>query len=630
MAAQLAVRHGRCAVGHNKIAAAVAPASDALAVDPMELRRQVELLYAEEATPHGALLQWRLQCIGSVKRTGLEVRAAAKAAPCLRIEETGGTKGGCSQKALAFVARLDPEPADFVDFQDDMNALADSEESLIPGDLQREAAQHFLIGGWQFSQDMMHDKYVLAEWLRSRSSVLSKLSFGRCLRIVRFFTGGSCAQVLGKRDGRLVPYPASEKFEKSENARRLLPTGLRPGEDWVTSWEDLASFLMQLLHQSGGPVRVCEVKNTFRKKFGIELSETALGHTCLTSLMKDERFTSIFDVSIEASSELITLRASNAAPKAVGPLLATPGGMRPAGSRSGASARTASPHTAGKHQVSKAGAAAELTCESTPPRVIRLATILPAPTPSPLSLPDELRRRHNSATPQMDWCKSAEAGLGMSSSTAGAQIFGEGSAACDLTTGLPESGLKAAAALAELCVPPLPQFSAGGQEQQCDKKASGVLKAGSAFASLLEASEVASFKVGDVVEAQCPGWGEDWFPGVVRKLWADQIQVLWDGESPSVSNVDSSCVRSAMGADVAALQQSTGHQRTRGGSRGRAGENHLDPTPKAMPPVFVLPKVLPTWCTVRRTFIEASEGPAAASALRAASSPPSSPCVLDR
>ena len=49
----------------------------------------------------------------------------------------------------------------------------------------------------------------------------------------------------------------------------------------------------------------------------------------------------------------------------------------------------------------------------------------------------------------------------------------------------------------------------------------------------------------DRVEAQCPGWGPDWHPGVVRQLHpGGLIEVLWDGDA-CVSHVSSGMVRRA-------------------------------------------------------------------------------------
>lgn len=55
---------------------------------------------------------------------------------------------------------------------------------------------------------------------------------------------------------------------------------------------------------------------------------------------------------------------------------------------------------------------------------------------------------------------------------------------------------------------------------------------------------VGSLQVGGPVEAQCVGWGTAWYPGVIRELLPNgEIQVLWDGDEPSISNVPPNCVR---------------------------------------------------------------------------------------
>lgn len=51
------------------------------------------------------------------------------------------------------------------------------------------------------------------------------------------------------------------------------------------------------------------------------------------------------------------------------------------------------------------------------------------------------------------------------------------------------------------------------------------------------------------MEAQCAGWGPEWYPGVVRSLLpSGEVQVLWDGDEPSISNVSPALVRHIGGA----------------------------------------------------------------------------------
>mmetsp|Transcript_13947 Transcript_13947/g.31356 ORF Transcript_13947/g.31356 Transcript_13947/m.31356 type:complete len:584 (-) Transcript_13947:112-1863(-) len=59
--------------------------------------------------------------------------------------------------------------------------------------------------------------------------------------------------------------------------------------------------------------------------------------------------------------------------------------------------------------------------------------------------------------------------------------------------------------------------------------------------------------VGDLVEALCEGWGDSWFPGTVREMLPNgDIQVLWDGDEPSISNLRPGLVRRRAGAKPAA------------------------------------------------------------------------------
>lgn len=55
---------------------------------------------------------------------------------------------------------------------------------------------------------------------------------------------------------------------------------------------------------------------------------------------------------------------------------------------------------------------------------------------------------------------------------------------------------------------------------------------------------IPQIKIGEKVQAQCGGWGSQYFPGTVRDLLpTGEVQVLWDGDEPSISNVPPSCVR---------------------------------------------------------------------------------------
>jgi len=158
--------------------------------------------------------------------------------------------------------------------------------------LWNQAASLVLKGGWPVPEERHYERFSLASWLQLSSRPLSQLSFGRVLHVVHHLI--RTKSVLGKRRGLLVPYPLSEEFEKQQNAKSLLPTGLRMGEEYVASWARFDECLKRLLQENSGTLAASALKRAFRTRFHLELSETALGHASMTSLLKDARFTAVF------------------------------------------------------------------------------------------------------------------------------------------------------------------------------------------------------------------------------------------------------------------------------------------------------------------------------------------------
>lgn len=59
-----------------------------------------------------------------------------------------------------------------------------------------------------------------------------------------------------------------------------------------------------------------------------------------------------------------------------------------------------------------------------------------------------------------------------------------------------------------------------------------------------DSSPDGKFSVGMKVEAQCVGWGPEFYPGTIREFLSDgELQILWDGDEPSISNVPPHLVR---------------------------------------------------------------------------------------
>eukprot|EP00931_Biecheleriopsis_adriatica_P105704 TRINITY_DN80244_c0_g1_i1.p1 TRINITY_DN80244_c0_g1~~TRINITY_DN80244_c0_g1_i1.p1 ORF type:complete len:561 (-),score=110.28 TRINITY_DN80244_c0_g1_i1:89-1666(-) len=255
----------------------------------------VRACYSEEAPPQDALVQWWLRDSQGYMPRIEEVTELARKTRDLQVQ---GSQ--TSRKGVHFF--LTEEPEGFRGFPEDL-------AEQIPPDVFEEAAALALQGGWSLPGSCSHDRCTIADWLRSRSPFepLRQLSLGRAMALVNLLL--SSHSVLGKRQGRLVPYPFSEEFEKQDNARRHVPTGLREGEVCVTSWPQLLELLAVILEENGGELMSARLKVMFRTRFGLELSETALGHMSLGSLLEDPRMCGDFElVKHEQSADVLRLR----------------------------------------------------------------------------------------------------------------------------------------------------------------------------------------------------------------------------------------------------------------------------------------------------------------------------------
>jgi hypothetical protein len=56
-------------------------------------------------------------------------------------------------------------------------------------------------------------------------------------------------------------------------------------------------------------------------------------------------------------------------------------------------------------------------------------------------------------------------------------------------------------------------------------------------ASVSKQVDKPTLEVGMQVDAQCVGWGDEFYPGTIRELLpSGEVQILWDGDDPSISN----------------------------------------------------------------------------------------------
>lgn len=232
-------------------------------------------------TPDQAFLQWRILNVFGSELPAEELRQALADTAGLMLVSPGGSK------KHGYMALLKVKPPGFRGFVDQANAGVS-----IPGEIWSEAVSLCLQGGWPGQPKAQYEKFTIAAWMQHSSRALASFSFGRLLHMVSYLIGSK--SVFGKREGQLVPYPLSEEFEKQENARLMRPTSLRAGECCVASWPEFQQLLATLLTEGSGTMAVSDMKRTFRARFHLELSETALGHTSMTGLLSDARFGAVF------------------------------------------------------------------------------------------------------------------------------------------------------------------------------------------------------------------------------------------------------------------------------------------------------------------------------------------------
>eukprot|EP00441_Pelagodinium_beii_P008774 CAMPEP_0197694946 /NCGR_PEP_ID=MMETSP1338-20131121/114544_1 /TAXON_ID=43686 ORGANISM="Pelagodinium beii, Strain RCC1491" /NCGR_SAMPLE_ID=MMETSP1338 /ASSEMBLY_ACC=CAM_ASM_000754 /LENGTH=198 /DNA_ID=CAMNT_0043277863 /DNA_START=1 /DNA_END=593 /DNA_ORIENTATION=- len=94
-------------------------------------------------------------------------------------------------------------------------------------------------GGWPLSTRAEHQAFEIASWLRS-SPQLCDLSFGQMLDFVQ---NARQRNLLGTSRDRLVQYQHSDEMRRMCNIKELRPTGVRPGEFYVSSWPVLRGCL---------------------------------------------------------------------------------------------------------------------------------------------------------------------------------------------------------------------------------------------------------------------------------------------------------------------------------------------------------------------------------------------------
>jgi len=158
-------------------------------------------------------------------------------------------------------------------------------------------------------------RYASARALMARRlPFLQGLSLGQVCHFVQIAI--SKRKILGYVDGGIVPYAWSVSMVKSRCAEQRCPLPVpalvsipakseRSVADWPLVRLKLREILKTKADQGQDQVQLSNVKRLFRSLYGIELSETALGHTTLTGLLSDQRLHDVCSVQVHGRGHVV-------------------------------------------------------------------------------------------------------------------------------------------------------------------------------------------------------------------------------------------------------------------------------------------------------------------------------------
>lgn len=257
-----------------------------------EVVAAVKSLYADRLEPHGRILLCRIREMWSKGSNHSEeevpkinpkvLRRVCWACQELQVLPAEGKEFSVRlmHQATDFVdvcSPIDPFPAEFWHQAKAYFGSLSEGELVLPG------------GRYACAQALMEKKLPLLE----------QLSLAEVCHFVQMSV--SQRKILGFTKGGMVPYGHSETSFKEECAAKQWRFGHSERQDtswWGTAtWEQTRACIAAILQTSNGPepcvVTMSNVKRLFLSRFGLNLSETALGHSRLSDLLQDPRLSDV-------------------------------------------------------------------------------------------------------------------------------------------------------------------------------------------------------------------------------------------------------------------------------------------------------------------------------------------------
>lgn len=260
-----------------------------------EVVEAVWSLYAESLKPVSRILLKRLQERATVRAQPTSVNtSASEAAPLIDPVFLRGLVETCDDLHV----EQESENEYSVLLRCHSGAFVDAGGSdCYPSQLWTQAAAYF--GGLTGAERLLPGgRYACARELACRAPpFLHTCSLGQVCHIVQLAIS---KKLLGYNDGHIVPFCASESGMKECCAALRQPVHAGRGASQKlhpATWDEARTYLGRLLSRAAetGPaaISLCSIKQIFRSRFQVELSETALGYCRLRELLGDPRLRDI-------------------------------------------------------------------------------------------------------------------------------------------------------------------------------------------------------------------------------------------------------------------------------------------------------------------------------------------------
>jgi len=281
--------HTSFAIGSGKAAGQRRKQANVLLPDMPIIFTAIQSLYMEQLRPFGRIIRKRVGEFATGVRGTPDVDAKHLLRICkdcllIRVEQEDG--GDWS-------ALIVNQPSNFIDCYCAEDAYPPSLWLHLNVYLQSLPEQESFPGG----------RYACALELRTRRlPFLAQFTLGQLCHIVQLAI--SQKRIFGYMNGLLVPYNRSQTILKehaAEKGEAHVPTSTAERLPLV-SMDQAKACLVQLLSDVGrnpATMPLSNVKRLFRSRFGLELSETSLGHAKLCDLLSSDSFKDICCVRLD-------------------------------------------------------------------------------------------------------------------------------------------------------------------------------------------------------------------------------------------------------------------------------------------------------------------------------------------